>query len=194
MEFNQEVLNVIYSINKDIQVREASRNEDAELSFRDEEVGNSNFLKKGIRGIEFNIPEDHRDNIVEMLQEKFENGFTIYFSEQNFGHGEDKITILETIDRMDAIRFEGCNGVNYDIMVEDLIEHLDELEKTHPFIITGVGFDFIQGYFVNPVNDADELAARMYEFCPDIVDQGTETVKALAEELHINGTLFYWWD
>lgn len=38
------------------------------------------------------------------------------------------------------------------------------------------------------------LAEQMYEFCPDIVDQGVGTVEKLARELKSSGRLFFWWD
>jgi hypothetical protein len=33
----------------------------------------------------------------------------------------------------------------------------------------------------------------MYQFCPDIVDQGVDTVSKLAQELK-KGSLYFWWD
>jgi hypothetical protein len=34
----------------------------------------------------------------------------------------------------------------------------------------------------------------MYDFCPDIVDQGVGSVKALATELRRSRSLYFWWD
>jgi hypothetical protein len=34
----------------------------------------------------------------------------------------------------------------------------------------------------------------MYEFCPDIVDQGVGTVARLAQELSKSRKLYFWWD
>jgi hypothetical protein len=34
----------------------------------------------------------------------------------------------------------------------------------------------------------------MYEFCPDIVDQGVGDVSRLALELKKKQTFFFWWD
>jgi len=44
------------------------------------------------------------------------------------------------------------------------------------------------------INDADALARRFYAFCPDVVNQGTETVDALARELRESKQLYCWWD
>lgn len=34
----------------------------------------------------------------------------------------------------------------------------------------------------------------MYEFCPDIVEQGTESIEELVEEIKKTKKLFLWWD
>ncbi|MDQ0230125.1 hypothetical protein J2S19_001377 [Metabacillus malikii] len=38
------------------------------------------------------------------------------------------------------------------------------------------------------------LAHEMYDFCPDIVDQGTGSIENLIEELIETENLFLWWD
>ena len=60
-------------------------------------------------------------------------------------------------------------------------------------MLTGIGFDTLEGFFTAPVANPDSLAKLMYQFCPDIVDQGTETLGALASELR-KGNLYFWWD
>jgi hypothetical protein len=52
----------------------------------------------------------------------------------------------------------------------------------------------MQGRFVREIGDANALARRFYAFCPDIVDQGTGSVEALAQELRRSRTLYCWWD
>jgi len=38
------------------------------------------------------------------------------------------------------------------------------------------------------------FAKEMYKVCPDIVDQGTGSIEALAEEMKKTKRLFFWWD
>ena len=38
------------------------------------------------------------------------------------------------------------------------------------------------------------FAREVYAFCPDVVDQGTETVEALAAEMKQENTVYLWWD
>jgi len=44
------------------------------------------------------------------------------------------------------------------------------------------------------IRDVDALARRFYVFCPDVVEQGTGTVKALPHELRESQRLYCWWD
>jgi len=74
------------------------------------------------------------------------------------------------------------------------IAGLRTLERDHPFVLTGMGFDWVEGRFRSAIGDADALARRFYAFCPDIVEQGTETVAALARELVESQRLYCWWD
>jgi hypothetical protein len=39
-----------------------------------------------------------------------------------------------------------------------------------------------------------EMAAKMYDFCSDIVEQGIGSIELLAESLASNDNLFFWWD
>jgi hypothetical protein len=193
MEFDQKAIAVIKELEPSVDITEAVNNNELDGSFKDE-ANFESFTEKNIKSIQFTVSQDKRDMLVTKLQQRLGNGFVVYFSEQNFGHEPDEITVLESLDRYDALRFEGCNGVNYDVYTEDIITYLQELEQTNPFVLTGVGFDFVQGNFISPPSNVEELANSMYEFCPDIVEQGTETVEGLFEELKNSNTFYFWWD
>jgi hypothetical protein len=85
------------------------------------------------------------------------------------------------------------NGDNYNIGTAGVIAWMKELHQEQPFILTGIGYDYMEGHFINSPKDPEALAKRMYQFCPDIVDQGTESISALASELE-KGSLYFWWD
>jgi hypothetical protein len=56
------------------------------------------------------------------------------------------------------------------------------------------GFDFLSGRFIQRISYVDQMARRMYAFCPDIVDQGTGTIERLASELRKTNELYFRWD
>lgn len=77
-----------------------------------------------------------------------------------------------------------------------MIRWLKRLDRTHPFRLYGAGIDVIEGRFADAPHgqDAHTPARAMYRFDPDVVEQGTETVGALAQELERTGELYLWWD
>lgn len=57
--------------------------------------------------------------------------------------------------------------------------------------------DTLEVFVRNPPTDRDSalhLAEQQYWYCPDIVDQGTGSVEALAGALLGGATWFFWWD
>lgn len=38
------------------------------------------------------------------------------------------------------------------------------------------------------------FSEEVYEFCPDIVDQGVGDMKKLKDSIKVNKELFLWWD
>ena len=139
----------------------------------------------------FTIDSSKEVNIVDLQREFLPKGcflFSLkYDSNRNIG-------VLPTTNKYDAIAAMQTNGQNYDIGPGYINDWLKKLDAEQPFFLTGAGMDFLSGQFQSPVNNAVELAARFYEFCPDIVDQGCGSVEVLADELKKTQKLFFWWD
>ena len=76
----------------------------------------------------------------------------------------------------------------------DVVAWFRELDRTHPFTLWGAGRDFVEVSFNRPVEDADALAARIYDFCPDSVNQGAGTKGRLAQNIREHGRVYFWWD
>ena len=87
---------------------------------------------------------------------------------------------MPTTDRYEVIQVMGTSAGNYEMDTENVIAWLRRLQRIQPFTITGVGHDFLSGKFTSKIKNADLLARKMYKFCPDIVTQGHETVRAIA--------------
>jgi ankyrin repeat protein len=107
---------------------------------------------------------------------------------------DNQLALAPTEDKYALIAAFQTNGANYDLGPEQIIQWLRDLEQEVPFILTGIGWDFLKGHFTADRDDPHDLAQRMYEFCPDIVDQGVGDVDALADALAASDHLFFWWD
>lgn len=69
--------------------------------------------------------------------------------------------------------------------------------EKHGAVPAAVSRDIWELYVPNPVTDKEtamKLAEEMYNFCHDIVDQGAETIGALAGAITGSHIWFLWWD
>lgn len=153
------------------------------------------FDEKNLNGILIKESQENTARIINELRTAFyQKGHFIYLSKANYGYSPDEITILKTDDKFDLLRFEGTNGINYDIYVEDVIQKLEKWDNLYGLEFTGVGFDFFQAYYQKLPDDLDQHSKELYSFCPDIVDQGVGSVSELTKEIERSKELYLWWD
>ncbi len=67
---------------------------------------------------------------------------------------------------------KGTNGINYEITNEDVIEKLTKWDEQYTITILEIEADRLTVQFENLPENLEALANEMYEFCPDIIDQG----------------------
>jgi len=113
----------------------------------------------------------------------------LFWTEGQSEAGESAVGILPSADIFEAIAAIQTNGANYQVSNEEIITQMRKLSSTHPFTLTGLGFDFISGRFSSPIEEAAKLANWFSKFCPDVEDK-----KALSKQLMQTGTFFLWWD
>ncbi len=147
-------------------------------------------------GFYINVRTNKRKEIdVEALQNDFlERDCFVFQCDRSIDDLPHTLWILPTTDKYEAIAAMGTNGCNCGIGTGYVLEWLRELEEEQPFVITSIRGDLLSGRFLTPIQDPEELAERMYEFCPDIVDQGCESVENLADSLKTSDNLYFWWD
>ena len=184
---------------KPIAFRQAARSatfRQAVVDFTEESHGTRVRLT-GIPGAAgFRVDHDRADEQLEQWNSEYRRrGVFVLRFEDTYGYGgRDALILFPTIDQFEVVRAVATNGLNYDIYNRQVLRWLRQLDRTHPFVLTEAGIDFVAGRFVEPVTDADRLARWMYRICPDIVDQGTGSVAALARELEETQSLYLWWD
>jgi Domain of unknown function (DUF4253) len=147
-------------------------------------------------GVSFDVPRKKAEALLLNAHTDFlSRGFYLFRYDENFDiQGRpDKVGLLPTTDFYAVIAVMQTNGDNYSIGTDGVIAWMKELQQEQPFILTGIGFDYLEGRFTGPVKDPEALAKRMYQFCPDVVDQGAGSIDALEKELQ-KGTLYFWWD
>jgi hypothetical protein len=188
-----EVINAIKKYT-DANILQAVLEEDAEFGYEDSTVFEA-FKLKNIGGVSVEIKSEGSMNMVRNLQNDLTaKGYIVYLASQNFGYDLDRINILKTTDPLDALRFQGTNGVNYDVFCENIIHNLQQYDAKYGLVIEGAGLDFVQARIKKMPDDMRSFVNEIYAFCPDTVDQGAGTIEELEEEIKNTHTLYYWWD
>lgn len=148
--------------------------------------------------ITFKVDEKEYVNYTMQNQRKIREyerkGYLVFLSEMNFGYDKDEVTILKSNDQFDIIKAVQTSGINYDHYNKDVIEKLKEWDNKYPFVITGAGYDWINAEFIEQPDDMFAFAQEVFEFCPDVVWQGADSVETLADIMAESNTLYLWWD
>ncbi|WP_006788345.1 DUF4253 domain-containing protein [Thiorhodospira sibirica] len=80
---------------------------------------------------------------------------------------------MTTVDRYTLIRHAQTDGINYDLDTQAIIERLQAWEALCEFRVTGAQRDSLHITFDTLPEDLDAFVRELYDFCPDLVDQGT---------------------
>ena len=150
-------------------------------------------LKETGNGLCSKIAEQEGLVFVANNKKKFmEKGYLLFVFEDD--NHEYYLATMKSDDEFDMLKWRQTNGINHDLENKDVIAKLEAWKSKYDFIILGVGMDWLQLKFTATRPDFDAFANEVYEFCPDIVDQGAGDIPTLAKELKgING-VYLWWD
>ncbi len=142
--------------------------------------------------------EIHQDRVETALgrlrQELSPLGFGVYHAEQHFGFQPDRLAVVKGTDPYEFLSLVRVDGINHGLEHEAVLARLRAWDQRFGLDYRGAGLDWVRATFKTTPPDLDAFAREVYAFCPDVVDQGTETVEALAAEMRRSGTLYCWWD
>jgi hypothetical protein len=112
----------------------------------------------------------------------------------NETHDGVELVIAPGTSQFDIVRVARSDAVNYDMDTDALIAKLVEYDRAYGIDILHAETDTIEFALVQMPDPLDAFCADLYEFCPDIVEQGCQSVDALEEEIAAVGRVFLWWD
>lgn len=134
------------------------------------------------------VPEDSTDELLKSLQPLLKShgwlALRATSSENDFSHllkvsshhgiyrGAAMLVFFPANDPVTLLYARQTNGVNYDIMTNDVINKLDAWRESSDFDILGAGTDWIDIQFTQLPKDVLAFAEDIYDFCPDTLDQG----------------------
>lgn len=147
------------------------------------------------KAIKITAESQNSDEIIKSFKNILkEKKLILYRSGTTEGGQKTIITILKSENKFEPLYFEATNGVNYDIQTPKIVERLKLWDSLYGIELNGVGFDFVDAQIQNLPKDINKFSKEMYEFCPDIVDQGVGSVDALTKSIKDSRHFFLWWD
>lgn len=126
-----------------------------------------------------------------------ELGVTLFQCGRIIGNMDEAlIGMLPTVDPFEVIAAMGSSGCNYGIYMSEIVEELRELYELRKFVLSEVCYDTVHLELEKPLpkSKSQKWAVRLYELCPDVIDQGVGTITKLRQHLEKEKSLFLWWD
>lgn len=108
--------------------------------------------------------------------------------------GRVEIVVANADSQFDILRVARSDAINFDMTTDDLIKKLAEYDRRYGIDIFHAETDTIEFRFSKLPGDMPEFCKDLYEFCPDIVEQGVGTIKALEKEIRRTQEVYLWWD
>lgn len=97
-------------------------------------------------------------------------------------------------DQFDIVRLAATDAVNHDMTTDQIIEELRRWDAQFGIDIWQAETDTVQLKLKSIPEDLPEFSQRLYEFCPDIVDQGVGDIESLQAGIKQEGVIVLWWD
>jgi ankyrin repeat protein len=115
-------------------------------------------------------------------------------SGRGFSPSRDFLALFPTTNPFALIAAMGVFGNDAGISCPELVERFRQLHQQEPFDIRNLKNDTVDIDFRAPVHDPRKIAHMLYRMCPDIIDQGFDTMKRLVEHLQSSREVHFWWD
>lgn len=144
------------------------------------------------------IARKKADTLLLELRQKLPTGYVAFVGTTRW-LGEFKPHGVELVvgpgkDQFEIIRHAKADAPNFDLTNEDIIKKLEQYHKESGIKINHAESDTIGFDLLALPDNLEAFANDLYEFCPDLVDQGSGDVSSLVEELRHSKSVQLWWD
>lgn len=96
--------------------------------------------------------------------------------------------------QLEIVRHARTDACNYDLTTDDIIKKLRQYDEQIGIDIIHAETDTISFKMLSLPGNLAAFAEDLYEFCPDLVDQGCGSVSELLELLRQERSIELWWD
>ncbi len=143
-----------------------------------------------------------KENIAHSIFNKYHNeilegGNYLFLTNMDFDEKSNThydIVIINESDQLRIVELIGTHGINYDLFNQDIIQKLKEWHQEVQFKIEVIGEDRVHAYLLKEPNDYSKFTAEVYDFCPDVIDQGYGSMKNMVADYRANRYFWLWFD
>ncbi|PIB38338.1 DUF4253 domain-containing protein [Maribacter sp. 4G9] len=104
------------------------------------------------------------------------------------------VVILECKNQFELVKLIGTDGINYDVYNDEIINKLEDWNNEIGFEIVVVDAARVHAYMGNLPADINSFAKDVYDFCPDVIDQGYSSMEEMITDYQNNRYFWLWWD
>lgn len=144
------------------------------------------------------VPGRKAEAAVRRLREALEPGYVAFVGTSRWlgdeGHQGVEVVVGPGTSQFDILRLARSDALNHDMGTDELVEKLRRYDEEFGIEIARAETDTVVFDLVRTPRDLAAFARDLYEFCPDIVDQGVGSVEALEETVDVTGRVYLWWD
>lgn len=105
-----------------------------------------------------------------------------------------ELVLARGTDQFDILRLAATDGMNYGLSTDDIVARVQRWDAQIGVDIWQAESDVVQMDLAKLPGSLSEFSRELYEFCPDIVDQGAGSLEVLEKELRETGAVYLWWD
>jgi hypothetical protein len=124
------------------------------------------------------------NNYIFLTNMDFDESYNTYYD----------IVIIDGSDPFEIIKRIGTNGVNYDQYNNAIINQLKEWNAEVEFKFVVIDVARIHAYMNKLPTDITKFSKDVYDFCPDVIDQGYGSMDEMISDYKDSKYFWLWWD
>ncbi len=145
------------------------------------------------------VPESEARHLVFDLREQLPAGFIAFLGTMRWlgderHNGGAELVVGKGESQFDILRLARADACNYGMDTEALVTELQSWHNSYGIDIFHAETATIEFTLDRLPADMRAFANEVYDFCPDIVDQGIGTVEALEQAIRDHKHVYLWWD
>jgi hypothetical protein len=128
-------------------------------------------------------PDAHMRLIFDLDASLAPFGYAAFLTERNKLNETERdalheyvVGVISRSDVLAPLRIRNTEAVNYELTNAAIIEKLADWNSEFGLRVVGADYDWAAVVFASLPQDVKSFASRIYDFCPDVVEQGTAAI------------------